>query len=181
MARKLEARRFREAGLLIDSPMSTTAPETRELIEVKVHGVVRDENTETQIVILRDEHGADVLPIWVGLAEGNAIRLAQEGIVTPRPMTHDLLKSVAAHLGIQVRQVVITDVKKTTYYATVYLVSKGVERTLDARPSDAIALALRVQCPIYVTQDVLNRRGGSNTDGWLERLMPKKADSQEVE
>ncbi len=160
--------------------MSTAAPDTRELIEIKVHGVVRDENTETQIVILRDEQGADVLPIWVGLAEGNAIRLAQEGIVTPRPMTHDLIRSVTAHLNIQVQRVVITDVKKTTYYATVYLSSKGVDRTLDARPSDAIALALRAHCPIYVTQDVLNRRSSANADAWLEKLLTKKADNQEV-
>lgn len=160
--------------------MTTSAPEMHELIEVTVQGVVRDENTETQIVVLRDEHRSDVLPIWVGLAEGNAIRLAQEGIVTPRPMTHDLMKSVAHHLSIQVRQVIITDVKNTTYYATVYLSSKGVDRTLDARPSDAIALALRIKCPIYVTQDVLNRRGGTNADVWLEKLIPKKTDTQEV-
>ncbi|GKS58624.1 hypothetical protein YTPLAS18_21510 [Nitrospira sp.] len=153
---------------------------TQELIELKVHGVVRDDNTDTQIVVLRDEQRADVLPIWVGLAEGNAIRLAQEGIVTPRPMTHDLIRSVATHLGIQVSRVVITDVKNTTYFAVVHLSSKGVERTLDARPSDAIALALRVQCPIYVTQDVLTRRGGANTDVWLEKLIQKKTDTQEV-
>ncbi len=160
--------------------MSTPTPQSQELIELKVHGVVRDENTDTQIVVLRDEQRSEVLPIWVGLAEGNAIRLAQEGIVTPRPMTHDLIRSLVTHLGIQVRQVVITDVKNTTYFATVYLSSKGVDRTLDARPSDAIALALRMQCPIYVTQDVLNRRGGANADVWLEKLIPKKTDTQEV-
>lgn len=154
--------------------------ETQELIELKVHGVVRDDNTDTQIVVLRDEQRAEVLPIWVGLAEGNAIRLAQEGIVTPRPMTHDLIRSLAAHLGIQVSRVVITDVKNTTYFAVVHLASKGVERTLDARPSDAIALALRVQCPVYVTQDVLTRRGGANSDVWLEKLIQKKTDTQEV-
>lgn len=160
--------------------MSTELPDTNELIEVTVQGVVRDENTETQIVLLRDTQRADVLPIWVGLAEGNAIRLSQEGIVTPRPMTHDLIKSVTDHLAIRVQRVVITDVKNTTYYATLYLTSKGVDRTLDARPSDAIALALRTKCPMYVTQDVLNRRGSTNTDAWLEKLIPKKADTQEV-
>ncbi len=160
--------------------MSTASPNTNELIEVTVQGVVRDENTETQIVLLRDGQRADVLPIWVGLAEGNAIRLAQEGIVTPRPMTHDLIKSVADHLAIRVQRVVITDVKNTTYYATLHLTSKGVDRTLDARPSDAIALALRTKCPMYVTQDVLSRRGSTNTDAWLEKLIPKKADTQEV-
>ena len=162
------------------SPSAPDTPDTQELIELKVHGVVRDDNTDTQIVVLRDEQRSEVLPIWVGLAEGNAIRLAQEGIVTPRPMTHDLIRSLATHLGIQVSRVVITDVKNTTYFAMVHLSSKGVERTLDARPSDAIALALRVQCPIFVTQDVLTRRGGANTDVWLEKLIQKKTDTQEV-
>lgn len=154
--------------------------ETGEWLELKVHGVVRDENTDTQIVILRDDQGGEVLPLWVGLAEGNAIRLAQETIVTPRPMTHDLIKSLADHLNIQLQRVAITDVKNTTYYATLYLISKGVTRTLDVRPSDAIALALRVKCPIYVTQDVLSRRGGGNADVWLEKLQSKKVDPAEA-
>ncbi|MFO0773347.1 MAG: bifunctional nuclease family protein [Nitrospiraceae bacterium] len=163
--------------------MSTATPErpgADALIPVHVHGVVRDENTETHIVVLRDEQGQDVLPIWVGLAEGNAIRLAQEGIVTPRPMTHDLIRNVATHLGVQISRVVISDVKKTTYYATVYLTSKGVDRTLDARPSDAIALAIRAACPMFVTKDVLDRRVNINAEAWLNRAAVQKADSQEV-
>lgn len=163
-----------------DVPNQPAQPAMTDLIRIHVHGVVRDENTDTHIVLLRDDQDVDVLPIWVGLAEGNAIRLAHEGIVTPRPMTHDLIRSVASHLSIQVKQVVIADVKKTTYYAAIHLVSKGVERTLDARPSDAIAVALRAQCPIYVTQDVLNRRAHINTEAWLEKLIAKNTDSQEV-
>lgn len=140
-----------------------------ELVRLKVHGVVPDPNTETQIVILRDEHNADILPIWVGTAEGTAIRMALDGLPTARPMTHDLIRSVGDHLGIKVSKVVVTDVKNNTYYASIHLESRGVERTLDSRPSDAIAIALRTNSPIYVTQDVLKRRGGASLDAWLEK------------
>jgi len=85
--------------------------ESVDLVRLKVHGVLPDPNTETQIVILRDEQNADILPIWVGTAEGNAIRLALEGHVTPRPMSHDLIRSFADHLNIKVSRVVVTDVK----------------------------------------------------------------------
>lgn len=147
--------------------------ESSDLVRLKVHGVLPDPNTETQIVILRDEQNADILPIWVGTTEGNAIRLAMEGHVTSRPMSHDLLRSFADHLNIKVSHVVVADVKNNTYYAAIHLVSQGSEQTVDSRPSDAIALALRTNSPIYVTQDVLKRRGGGNLDAWLEKLGTK--------
>jgi bifunctional DNase/RNase len=151
-----------------------------DLVRLKVHGVLADPNTETQIVILRDEQNADILPIWVGTAEGNAIRLALEGIVTPRPMSHDLIRSFADHLNIKVSKVVVTDVKNNTYYASIHLVSQKSERTVDSRPSDAIALALRANCPIYVTPDVLKQRGGGSLDAWLEKLDAKNFGKYEV-
>jgi bifunctional DNase/RNase len=154
--------------------------ESSDLVRLKVHGVLADPNTETQIVILRDEHNADILPIWVGTAEGNAIRLALEGIVTPRPMSHDLIRSVAEHLSIKVSRVVVTDVKNNTYYASIHLVSQESERIVDSRPSDAIALALRTNCPIYVTSGVLKQRGGGNLDAWLEKLDTKNFGKYEV-
>ena len=141
-----------------------------DLIPLKVHGVLVDPNTDTQIVVLRDETNSDVLPIWVGAAEGTSIRLALEGIVLPRPMSHDLITSLTNHLGMTISHIVVTDVKNNTYYATVHLTSHGLERTVDARPSDAIALALRARSPIYVTQDVLKRRGGNSLDTWLAKL-----------
>ena len=144
--------------------------ESQELVRLKVHGVLSDPNTETQIVILRDEQHADILPIWVGTAEGNAIRLAMEGIVTPRPMSHDLIRSFAEHFNIKVSRVVVTDVKDNTYYASIHLVSRGTEWTLDARPSDAIALALRTNSPVYAASEVLKRRGGGNLEAWQEKL-----------
>ncbi len=154
--------------------------DTGDLIELKVLRIVPDPNTETQIVILQNDRRSDVLPIWVGAAEGNAIRLALEGVVTPRPMSHDLMKSFVDHLNVRVHRVVVTDVKDRTYFATIHLASKGVERTLDARPSDAIALALRTHSPIYVTEDVLRRRSGGNLDAWLAKFETRNFGAQEA-
>jgi len=145
----------------------------KELTKLTVHGVVADPNTETQIVILRDERTAQVLPIWVGAAEGNAIKLAMDDAPTPRPMSHDLLRSMMEHLTLAVSKVVVTDVKNNTYFASVYLTSQGAERTVDARPSDAIALALRTNSPIFVTANVLQQRGGNSLETWLEKLGTK--------
>jgi bifunctional DNase/RNase len=146
----------------------------KELTKLTVHGVVADPNTETQIVILRDERTAQVLPIWVGAAEGNAIKRAMDDAPAPlRPMSHDLLRSMMEHLNLAVSRVVVTDVKNNTYFASVHLTSQGTERTVDARPSDAIALALRTNSPIFVTANVLQQRGGNSLETWLEKLGTK--------
>ncbi len=145
----------------------------KDLTKLTVHGVVADPNTETQIVILREERTAQVLPIWVGAAEGNAIKLAMDEAPTPRPMSHDLLRSMLEHLNLAVSKVVVTDVKNNTYFASIHLTSQGAERTVDARPSDAIALAIRTHSPIYVTADVLQQRGGNSLESWLEKLGTK--------
>ena len=156
-------------------------PPTDHLIELAVSRVVEDSNTDTRIVVLtRPDKGAETLMIWVGASEGESIRRALDTGVTPRPMSHDLVKSFGEHLGIRTERVVLTDVKSSTYYATVHLENKGVERTVDARPSDAIALALRTHTPIYVTQDVWKRRSGQNLDAWLTKLEPKNIGTQEV-
>ena len=143
-----------------------------DLIPLTVLGVTEDPNTDTQIVILRDETNTDVLPIWMGQTEGAAIRHALEDIVPPRPTSHDLMASLTTHLDIKITHVVVTDVQNNTYFATIHL-SNGLERTVDARPSDAIALALRTKRPIYVTQDVLKKGGGNNVETWLAKLGPK--------
>jgi hypothetical protein len=145
----------------------------KELTKLTVHGVVADPNTETQIVILRDERTAQVLPIWVGAAEGHAIKQAMDDAPTQRPMSHDLLRNMMGHLSLSVSKVVVTDVKNNTYFASIYLTSQGTERTVDARPSDAIALALRTNSPIYVTANVLQQRGGNSLESWLEKLGTK--------
>jgi bifunctional DNase/RNase len=163
--------------------MSDSEPSTKHnLIEFKVDRVIDESATDTRIVVLtRADSPTDAVPIWVGAAEGSAIKLAMDTMVTPRPMSHDLIKSFLEHLGVAVRRVVITDVKSSTYYATVYFENKGVERTIDARPSDAISLALRAHCPIYITQDVLARRSTDNLDAWLAKMESKNLGTQEVQ
>jgi bifunctional DNase/RNase len=151
------------------------------LIELRVDRVVDDSNTDTRILVLsRTDGGTEPFTVWVGAAEGESIRRALDTAVTPRPMSHDLIKSFGEHFGVKTERVVLTDVKSSTYFATVHLESKGVTRTIDARPSDAIALALRCQAPIYVTQDVWRRRSGQNLDVWLSKLDAKNIGTQEV-
>ncbi|HIE66115.1 MAG: bifunctional nuclease family protein [Nitrospira sp.] len=158
-------------------------------IPLKVHSVITDPNTEAQIVILKDPQNMELLPIWVGLTEGNAIRLAMEGVAPPRPLTHDLLSDLLKSLHVTMDKVLIHDVNDGTYFATLYLIPKKIkdmkdsgqftpnenneELTVDARPSDAIALALRMGVPIYVTEEVLHKKGAENLDAWLEKLKPK--------
>lgn len=144
--------------------------ESTNLVKLTVHGVLPDPNTDTQIVVLRDEQNAETLPIWVGAAEGHAIDLALKGVTPPRPMSHDLIRSFADHLRAKVSRVVVTDVKNSTYYAAIYLALGETESTVDSRPSDAIAVALRTNSPIYATQDVLKRRSGGSLETWLEKL-----------
>jgi len=151
------------------------------LIELTVNRVVDDSNTETRIIVLtRTDDAAETLMVWVGAPEGESIRRALDTAVTPRPMSHDLVKNFGEHFGIKTERVVLTDVKSSTYYATVYLENKGVIRTIDARPSDAIALALRCHAPIYVTQDVWRRRSGQNLEAWLTKLEAKNIGAREV-
>ncbi|MBQ26839.1 MAG: hypothetical protein CMH81_01650 [Nitrospiraceae bacterium] len=145
------------------------------MVRLKVHGVLADPNTDTQVVVLRKEGGFEVLPIWVGGAEGHAIRLAMEGVVPPRPTSHDLLKDIAQNIGLVVTQVVVTDISNNTYYAAIYVKMNGSEHTIDARPSDAIAFALRVPCPIYATGDVMKHRAGEKLDAWLQKLDPQNS------
>lgn len=162
--------------------MLDPTPQSAEpLIELTVNRVVEDPNTDTRILVLtRTDGSSEQFMIWVGASEGESIRRALDTSVTPRPMSHDLVKSFGEHLGIVTERVVITDVKSSTYFATVYLENKGVTRTIDARPSDAIGLALRCHAPIYVTPDVWRRRTGQNLDAWLNKLETKNIGAQEV-
>jgi bifunctional DNase/RNase len=146
-----------------------------------VDRVLDETNTDTKILVLSRQDGQlDTFPIWIGAAEGHAIKLALDTTLTPRPMSHDLIKSIAEHLNVHVRRIVIGDVKNSTYYATVYLENNGVERTVDARPSDAISLALRTNAPLYITEDVLARRNTANLDLWLAKQDKNSMNQQEV-
>lgn len=124
-------------------------------VEMKIRGLMMDASTNTPIVILKDTEGTTVLPIWVGIYEANAIALEIEKVATPRPMTHDLIKEVLTGFNASLRKVVVNELRDDTFYAVLWLDHNGETMTLDARPSDALALALRLDCPIYVDDEVL--------------------------
>ena len=149
-------------------------------IEMRIRGLVMDPVTNMPIVILKDINGASVLPIWVGIYEANAIALEIEKVTTPRPMTHDLLKNLLLGLETRVQKVVVSELKEDTFYALIWLERDGQVMSIDSRPSDALALALRMDCPIYVEEEVLKNSkvgGGANEKAsneelrkWLEGL-----------
>lgn len=125
-------------------------------IEVKIRALMMDPNSGTPIVILKDVESDTMLPIWVGAYEANAIALEIEKIAPPRPMTHDLMRNLIVELGIQVERVVVTSLRDNTFFAVIEMrTSDGGRMALDSRPSDAIALALRADCPIYVDTEVI--------------------------
>ncbi|HEV8590454.1 MAG TPA: bifunctional nuclease family protein [Pyrinomonadaceae bacterium] len=125
-------------------------------IEVKIRALMMDPNSGTPIIILKDVNSETMLPIWVGAYEANAIALEIEKIAPPRPMTHDLLRNLIVELGLTVERVVVTSLRDNTFFAVIELTSgNGDAMRLDSRPSDAIALALRADCPIFVDLEVI--------------------------
>ena len=124
-------------------------------VEMKIRGLMMDPVTNMPIVILKDTGGSAILPIWVGIYEANAIALEIEKVATPRPMTHDLIKNLLLGLNTAVRKVVVNDLRDDTFYALIWLERDGETISIDSRPSDALALALRLDCPIYVEETVL--------------------------
>lgn len=152
--------------------------------EMVIKGLMVDPVTNMPIVILRDKDGDRVLPIWVGIFEANAIALQIENIATPRPMTHDLLRNIIQDLNARVTKVVVSDLKDTTFFALIHLDLGGEAVAIDARPSDAIALALRSQAPIFVEEHVIDHAKSvdfkpESTDSdrlqrWLESLDPEE-------
>src|SRR3989442_12412209 len=125
-------------------------------IEVKIRALMMDPNSGTPIIILKDVNSETMLPIWVGAYEANAIALEIEKIAPPRPMTHDLLRNLIVELGLTVDRVVVTSLRDNTFYAVIEMSGEdGESMRLDSRPSDAIALALRADCPIFVDSEVI--------------------------
>ncbi len=149
-------------------------------IEMKIRGLMMDPVTNMPIVILKDVNGSAILPIWVGVYEANAIALEIEKVTTPRPMTHDLIKSLLLGLNTGVKKVVVNELKDDTFYALIWLERDGEIISVDSRPSDALAVALRLDCPIYVEESVLKSSKMSSTVSekvnneelrrWLENL-----------
>ena len=141
-------------------------------VEMKVRGLALDPVSNMPIIILRDEEEKRSLPIWVGLFEANAIALELEKISTPRPMTHDLIKNILESVEAKVEKIVVNDLRDNTFFAVIHLRLGEEEITVDSRPSDAIALALRVGAPILVDEDVVRR--AKNVE-----VVPKESDDQE--
>jgi uncharacterized protein len=149
-------------------------------IEVRIRGLMMDPATNMPIIMLKDVNSEAVIPIWVGIFEANAIASEIEKIATPRPMTHDLARNLMRYLNAELERIVITEIKNDTFYAALWLRQGDEPMVVDARPSDAIALALRADCPIYVSEQVmqsakLNPSGqeGPSAEqlrGWLEGL-----------
>jgi bifunctional DNase/RNase len=142
------------------------------LIEMSIKSLLVDPVTNQPIIILRDEAGGRQLPIWVGLAEANAIALQMENVATPRPMTHDLLRNVIEDLDGRVQQVVVSDLKDNTFFAIIHLDVRGETVKVDARPSDAIALALRTRAPIFVEESVID--GARDVENPPERMADER-------
>lgn len=143
-------------------------------VEMTIKGLMVDPITNMPIVVLRDLDGSRVLPIWVGIFEANAIALQIENVATPRPMTHDLLRNVIIDLKGEVERIVVTELKDNTFYAVICLRVAGDPVNVDARPSDAIALALRSKAPIFVEETVLDT--AKTTDA-----APDRADSERLQ
>jgi len=153
------------------------------MIKMTVRGIALDPLTNMPIIILKDQDDKRALPIWVGIFEANAIALELEKISTPRPMTHDLIKNILDGLGANVQQVVVNDLKDNTFFAVIEISVNGNKVNIDSRPSDAIALALRVNAPIFVTEKVVTKAKSIEVSEekeesdrwreWLENLKPE--------
>jgi bifunctional DNase/RNase len=149
-------------------------------VEMKIRGLMMDPMTNMPIVVLKDTDGETVLPIWVGIYEANAIALEIEKVTTPRPMTHDLIKNLLTGLDARVHKVVVTELRDDTFFAVIWMERDGRIISVDSRPSDALALALRLDCPIYVDDEVLkssklaaavsDRVTNEELRKWLENL-----------
>jgi len=152
-------------------------------IEMKVKGLVVDPISKMPIVVLQDLNSEKMLPIWIGVFEANAIALKIENIATPRPMTHDLLKTFFDKLNLSIEKIVVNDVKNNTFYAVIYFRHQEKKIEIDSRPSDAIALALRMDAPIFVEDEVVkkahslkfdeNLESSERLKKWLESLSPE--------
>ena len=157
-------------------------------VRMEIKGLMLDPNTNVPIVVLHDKAGEVLLPIWIGVFEANAIALRLEKVEMQRPMTHDLLRSAFEKLGAQVEKIVISELRESTFYARIHVQRNGDAIEIDARPSDAIALALRSEAPIFVLAPVLEAAQAVNlatTDEeklreWLEKVKPEDLGKYEM-
>jgi bifunctional DNase/RNase len=157
----------------------------KDMVGMRILGLIFDPNLNTTVVVLLDPEQERVLPIWIGPMEGNAIAIGMEKVNTPRPMTHDLMKNLLDEFKVEIIKVVVTELKDDTFYAMIHLIADGKELKIDSRPSDAIALAVRVEAPIYCAEKVMETAAelgllkqrsdfGESEDlkKWMEDLKP---------
>lgn len=143
------------------------------LIQMKVEGLLFDPRSSMYILLLKEIDGEGTLPIWIGKPEADSIALALGGVITPRPLTHDLIKNLLGSIKIRITRVVVTEILDNTYYALIYLTDGKREIPVDSRPSDAVAIALRVNAPIFVEEGIMERKSTDELEEWLKNLRPE--------
>ncbi|MEW6675741.1 MAG: bifunctional nuclease family protein [Nitrospirota bacterium] len=143
------------------------------LVQMKVEGLLFDPRSSMYILLLREIDGNGTLPIWIGKPEADSIALALGRVATPRPLTHDLIKNITDSLKVKVTQIVVTEILDNTYYALIYLNDGKKETLIDSRPSDAVAVALRANAPIFIEDSIMERRSADELEEWLKNLRPE--------
>lgn len=142
-------------------------------VKMRVEGLLFDPRSNMYILLLKDADGAETLPIWIGKPEADSIALALGKVATPRPLTHDLVKNIMDSMRVKVTRIVVTQILDNTYYALIYLTDGKNEMPVDSRPSDAVAVALRTNAPIFVEEEVLKRKNTDELEEWLKNLRPE--------
>ena len=143
------------------------------LIEMNVEGLLFDPRSSMYILLLKEIDGDGRLPIWIGKPEADSIALALGKVVTPRPLTHDLIRNIADGLKVRITKIIVTEILENTYYALVCLNDGKKETLIDSRPSDAIAVALRTNAPIFVEESIMEKRSTDELEEWLKNLRPE--------
>ncbi len=139
-------------------------------VQMNVNTILFDSRNNSYIVVLKDDTGKKILPIWIGAAEGNSIALAMSNVKAARPLTHDLIASIFDRLEIEIARVVISDLIDNTFYASLYLLHNNKELHIDSRPSYAIAIEIRIGAPVFVEEDVLAKQDTTTIDTWMKNL-----------
>ncbi len=139
-------------------------------VQMNVNTILFDSRNSSYIIVLKDEEGKKILPIWIGAAEGNSIAMAMSNTKAARPLTHDLIVGIFDRLEIEIARVVISDLIDNTFYASLYLLQNGTEYHIDSRPSDAIAIAIRINAPVFVEEEVISKQDSTMLDTWMKNL-----------
>jgi bifunctional DNase/RNase len=143
------------------------------LIQMRVEGMLFDPRSNMYILLLKEINGNGTLPIWIGKPEADSIALALGKVETPRPLTHDLIKNIAESLKIKITKIIVTEIHDNTYYALISMSDGKKEIFVDSRPSDAVAVALRVNAPIFIEEGIMGQRSSDELEEWLKNLKPE--------